>query len=177
MFKWHDQIYRTIGLSKNGNPWRDRSALVEQLRSRKTTNACPRAFIVFIATTSRMWPNWEKIAYRDLRSSVTDMLQTCYRHVTYVTDILQMSQMSYRHVWQFADKSQIYVRLRCQRHVTRYVRDLPDKSHIFTDMSLIDYSYVTDMSQICQTCHRHVTYIRQMSQMFFLDCFYEQIKI
>lgn len=50
----------------------DRRALVADEMSWNTTNACPLIFSVFMATMSRMGPNWEKMAYRDFFSSVRE---------------------------------------------------------------------------------------------------------
>jgi hypothetical protein len=58
-----------MGLSKKGKPCMDVSALVAEVTSAKTTQACPRSLMVFSATTSTILPNWEKMAYRHFFSS------------------------------------------------------------------------------------------------------------
>ena len=51
----------TMGLSKKGKPCIEFSALVAAVTSAKTIQACPRSRYVFMQTTSRILPNWEKI--------------------------------------------------------------------------------------------------------------------
>lgn len=59
----------TMGLSKNGKPCIDVSALVAAVTSENTTHAWPRSRYVRMHTTSRILPNWEKMAYRHFLSS------------------------------------------------------------------------------------------------------------
>ena len=47
----------------------DLRAFVALAISLKTTKACPLIFNVFIATISRICPNWENMAYSDFFNS------------------------------------------------------------------------------------------------------------
>ena len=59
----------TMGLSKKGKPCIEFRALVAAVTSANTIHAWPRSRYVFMHTTSRILPNWEKIVYRHFFSS------------------------------------------------------------------------------------------------------------
>ena len=58
-----------MGLSKKGKPCIELSALVAAVTSANTIHAWPRSRYVFMQTTSRILPNWEKIVYKHFFSS------------------------------------------------------------------------------------------------------------
>ena len=47
----------------------ERRAFMALFMSLKITKAWPRIFKVFSATMSKIWPNWEKMAYKDFFNS------------------------------------------------------------------------------------------------------------
>ena len=67
----------TMGLSKKGKPCMVRRALVDAAVSLNTTQACPLNRSVFKHTTSKIFPNWLKMAYMHFRSSVCVCMRVC----------------------------------------------------------------------------------------------------